>query len=215
LSCPTRRSSLATRWRRAAFSAWSRATSAAVSTARAWRQRAMRQRAEQSSGHGEASDHPRRALRHPNAPGDSTIPPECGPENIGRPCQNALGYAVCNSADSSYLSYRRGECQKAMTLDSPTASGMGAVSHGCRCDLPRHDSEEVGYFSSAQGLPDVRDSWSSRLRKIEDRALSQCSRTRRGGGEQGPPAPPATDLRGRRGHVPASAQLRLRIRTRL
>jgi hypothetical protein len=48
LSCPTRRSSSATRWRRVAFSAWSRATVAAVSLARVCRQRAMRHRGEQT-----------------------------------------------------------------------------------------------------------------------------------------------------------------------
>jgi hypothetical protein len=48
LSCPTRRSSSATRWRRAAFSVRSRVTLAAVSSGRVRRQRAMRQRGEQT-----------------------------------------------------------------------------------------------------------------------------------------------------------------------
>jgi hypothetical protein len=43
-----RRSSSATRWRRAALSAWSRVSTAAVSAARVCRQRAMRQRGEQT-----------------------------------------------------------------------------------------------------------------------------------------------------------------------
>jgi hypothetical protein len=50
VSCPTSRSSSPTRWRRAAFSAWSWASSAACAAARAWRQRAMRQRREQTRG---------------------------------------------------------------------------------------------------------------------------------------------------------------------
>jgi hypothetical protein len=48
LSWPTRRSSSPTRWRRAAFSVWSRATSAALSRARVCRQRAMPHRGEQT-----------------------------------------------------------------------------------------------------------------------------------------------------------------------
>jgi hypothetical protein len=48
LSCPTRRSSSATRCRRAAFSAWSQATVAAVSLARVCRQRATRHRGKQT-----------------------------------------------------------------------------------------------------------------------------------------------------------------------
>jgi hypothetical protein len=48
LSCPTRRSSSATRRRSAVFSAWRRASVAAVSPARVRRQRAMRHRGEQT-----------------------------------------------------------------------------------------------------------------------------------------------------------------------